>query len=56
MKKQTSAFGFKMSEKQMFELDDLLKEDILVRYNNNEYWDSDIIETFAHDNKLKRSK
>lgn len=55
MKKRTSAFGFKMTEEQKQSLMSKLTEDILNRYDNSEYWDSEIIETFAHDNKLKRS-
>ena len=54
MVKRISFFGFEMTEKQRFELDDLLREDILDRYNNSEYWDPDIIETFAHEKRLAK--
>jgi len=52
MSKHIFAFGFEMTEMEKFDLDGLLKEDILQRYNNNEYWDQKIIEVFAYENKL----
>ncbi len=54
MSKHIFAFGFEMTEKEEIELDERLKEDILQRYNNNEYWDQKIIEAFAYENKLMR--
>ena len=37
-------------------LRDLLKEDILERYDGPEYWDPDVIEVFRHDNKLTQEQ
>ena len=54
MKKLINGFGFKMTEKQMYELSELLTENILERYNNPEYLDYDIVEAFAQDNNLKK--
>jgi len=56
MKTKSVFFGFEMTEKQAEKLSDLLTENILERYNNPEYYDPDIIEEFAQNNKLKRSK
>jgi len=38
----------KLSDK----LEKLLKEDILERYHNSEYWEPDTIADFKHNNKL----
>lgn len=29
-----------------------LKEDILLRYNNSEYWDDNLIDQFIYDHKI----
>lgn len=39
----------KLTKKQETELDELLKEDILQRYDHSEYWDEEIIEEFYAD-------
>jgi hypothetical protein len=54
MKKLINGFGFKMTEEQREELSDLLTKDILERYNNSEYHNYDIVESFAQDNKLQK--
>lgn len=41
-----------MSKKYDKELLELLKDDILERYNNEEYWDKDIIDNYEADKKL----
>lgn len=51
---KSRVYGYLMTEKQAEKLSGLLTEDILSRYNYPEYFDSDIIEQFAKDNKLKR--
>ena len=56
MAKRVSEFGFKMTEKQRIKLHEALTENILERYDNSEYWDPDVIETFATDNRLQRSE
>jgi len=38
------------------ELDKLLTEDILERYDNPEYYDIKIIEEFIHDYEIKQKK
>jgi len=48
--------GHQMSVEQKEELIDMLKEDILDRYNNPEYWSQDIVDEFAQDNKLESAK
>lgn len=53
-KNRTFAFGYWMTERQSEKLSDLLTEDILERYNYPEYYDPDIIEQFAKNNKLRR--
>lgn len=53
MSKIVEGWGFLMTEKQSEEIYEILQEDILRRYNNSEYWDYDIIQEYAHDNKLK---
>lgn len=47
-------YKYEMTEEQYRRLLKLLGEDIDTRYNNAEYWNIDIIEDFAHDNKLNR--
>lgn len=54
MAKHVFAFGFEMTEKEKAELEDGLREDIVCRYNNEEYWNKNIIEEFAYRNKLFR--
>ncbi|KKN21086.1 hypothetical protein LCGC14_0929120 [marine sediment metagenome] len=39
---------------QQEELNELLAEDILERYNNSEYWEPDLITEFYHDNNIKQ--
>jgi len=46
-------FGYIMTEEQSKELDKILEEDILERYNNSQYWDERTIEGFAIENNLK---
>ena len=46
--------GYKMTEKQAGELGNTLREDILSRYDNDEYHDPDIIESFAIENHLEK--
>lgn len=53
-RKLVTAYGFKMTEEQMYKLSDLLTEDILERYNNPEYLNYEIVESFAQDNNLKK--
>jgi hypothetical protein len=55
MKKLVNGFGFKMTEKQLEKLSDILTENILERYNNPEYLDYSIVENFAIDNKLQKA-
>ena len=38
------------------ELRELLKEDILERYNHSEYWDIDIIKYFMVDYKVSKEE
>ena len=47
-------YGYLMTEKQAEALSEMLTENILERYNNPEYIDLDIVETFAQDNKLEK--
>jgi len=56
MKKKHKLYGYLMTEKQAEELSEELIEDILERYNNPEYYDPEIVEEFAHNNKLKRAE
>lgn len=49
-------FGYNMTDTQAKKLMNTLEEDILDRYHNEEYWDSDIIETFMLENNLKEVK
>ena len=42
----------KLTEEQREEL----KQDILDRYDNEEYWDIDLIEKFEYENKLEEQK
>jgi len=46
--------GYVMTKKQRNKLMKLLTEDILERYDNVEYWDEDVVEEFATENRLKR--
>ncbi len=54
MIKKVSVFGYEMEVYQLKELESMLKSDILSRYNHEEYWDLNIIETFAQENNLKQ--
>lgn len=54
--KKIKLYGYLMTEKQGKELNKMLTEDILSRYNNPEYMDNSIIEVFVQDNKLEESK
>jgi hypothetical protein len=54
--KKNKAFGYYMSFHKAVELSELLTEDIIERYDNSEYHNPDIIEEFAHNNKLKRAE
>lgn len=47
-------YGYLMTEKQAEELSQQLTEDILERYDNPEYYNTDIIEQFVQDNKLNK--
>jgi len=49
-------FPYKMTKVQHLELLEALENDILERYNHADYWDTDIIKAFAHDNKLTSYK
>jgi len=42
---------YRLSDEQHNVLLDLLKEDILERYNNWEYWEQDIVRDFLLDEK-----
>ena len=46
--------GYVMTEKQRSKLAKILEENILERYNGEEYWEQDLIDEFATENKLKR--
>ena len=48
--------GYKITEEEWKKLHDELKEDIILRYDNREYWDPDIVEDFAIEHCLKRAK
>ena len=52
-RKKVNLYGYAMTEKEAQKLTTILTEDILERYNNTAYFDSDIIMAFAQDNKLK---
>ena len=49
-------YGYEMDSSQADELAELLRQDILDRYDNDEYWEDDIIEDFALEHKLKAFK
>lgn len=53
MSKVEYFMGFGMSKKQEGVLREILRNNILERYDNAEYWDIDIVEVFATENKLK---
>jgi len=42
----TEINGQELTEEQSIALDEILKEDILERYHNEEYWDQNIIDNF----------
>ena len=48
--------GYMMTREQREEVDRLLLEDIVNRYNHPEYHDYDIVEEFAIDNDLKQGE
>ena len=50
---KAEAFGYKMTSQQLLELQEILREDILLRYDNEEYYDKELIEVFAQDNNLE---
>jgi len=52
--KQITFMDYIMTEEQKLELEEKLADDILERYNNEEYWEKNIIEQFVVDNKLKK--
>ena len=56
MEEKIEFYGYKMTEGQEEELSELLKQDILDRYNNSEYWNDDIIENYVADNRLEKTK
>ena len=47
-------FGYMMSMAQASLLFEMLSDDILERYNNEEYWEPEMIEDFIKENKLKK--
>ena len=47
-------FGYTMTIAQASLLFEELAENILVRYNNGEYWDPQIIKDFIKENKLNK--
>ena len=51
--KKVNLYGYSMIEKEAQKLTTILTKDILERYNNETYFDPDIISAFAQDNKLK---
>jgi len=53
-KEKVEWHGYLMTERQGCELADLLVDNILKRYNNDEYHDPEIIKEFAKNNKLKK--
>jgi len=64
---KSNVYGYMMTKKQEEELKGELVEDIMIRYdnkgyynfedyNNEEYYDTNIIDDFAQDNKLERVK
>lgn len=42
-----------ITDEQQEELNEILASDILERYDNSEYWDSDVIEQYYNDNNIK---
>ena len=48
-----SFYGYVMTEKQKDKLVKILEDNILERYNNEEYWDVDLVNEFAHNHNLK---
>ena len=44
----------KITDEQQKELNEILTEDILERYNNSEYWDTDVILQYYVDNNIDR--
>jgi len=48
--------GYWMTEEQVKELSKELTEDILERYDNEEYYDREVVERFAIDHNLKKVK
>ena len=64
---KSNVYGYMMTKKQEEELKGELVEDIMIRYdnegyynfkdyNNEEYYDINIIDDFAQDNKLEKVK
>ena len=53
---ESEEYGYWMTEEQVKELSKELTEDILERYDNSEYYDSEVVERFATDHNLKKVK
>ena len=56
MNKKTIFMSYEMTVKQAEELEEMLIEDILNRYNHPEYWNEDIIEEYANENNLEEGR
>lgn len=48
-KKKREFMGYMMTDRQIAEVKEILRDDILERYDNEEYWNFDIINQFASD-------
>ena len=53
--RKVNCYGYPMTPGQKATLGRMLRQDILERYDNEEYYDRDIIEAFAQDNNLGRA-
>ncbi len=45
--------GYSMTRRQMLELDATLRQDIIDRYDNVEYWSQDLIDEFVQNEKIE---
>jgi hypothetical protein len=47
-------FYYRFTPEQLDEVMKILEGNILERYNSSEYWDTDLIDDYAQDNRLRR--
>ena len=56
MNKTYKACGYYMTKNQVLEVREWLKNDIIMRYDNEEYWNLEIVEAYAQEHGLKKFK